>query len=52
MVSYYEDWATNAIDKEWRTVYTPYFRWFLFHNSNESVMFIPGTYAEMLKDYE
>jgi len=51
MVSYYEDWATNAIDKVWCTVYTPYFRWFLFHRSNEGVMFVPGSYQEMMEDY-
>lgn len=52
MISYYEDWATNAIDKEWVIVYTPYYRHFLFHHANECVMFVPGTYDEMMKDYE
>jgi len=52
MVSYFWDLATNGIDKEWVAVYTPYHRWFLFYGSNEGVMFVPGTYAEMMKDYD
>ena len=52
MVSYYWDLATNGIDKEWVVMYTPYHRWFLFIEPNECLMFVPGTYAEMIKDYE
>ena len=52
MVSYYLDLAANGIDKEWVVMYTPYHRWFLFIEPNECLMFVPGTYAEMMKDYE
>lgn len=51
MVSYFWDLATNGIDKEWVAVYTPYHRWFLFMESNESLLFIPGNYQEMMEDY-
>jgi hypothetical protein len=51
MVSYFLDWAENAIDKEWVIVYTPYYRQFMFYGNNEAVMFVPGTYEEMMKDY-
>ena len=52
MVSYYLDLAANGIDMEWVVMYTPYHRWFLFIEPNECLMFVPGTYAEMMKDYE
>jgi hypothetical protein len=51
MVTYYWDLAENQIDKEWVITYTPYYRHFLFMGSNESVMFIPGTYEEMMENY-
>lgn len=52
MVSYFLDIEPNGIDRKWVSVYTPYYRYFLFYGSNEGVMFVPGTYAEMMKDYE
>lgn len=33
-------------------VYAPLLRGFILYNPSESVMFIPGTYAQMLEDYE
>jgi len=52
MVSYFWELQPNAVDMEWVTIYTPYYRHFLFYGNNEGVMFVPGTYAEMMKDYE
>ena len=51
MVSYFLDLSRNGIDKEWVVVYTPYYRHFMFYGSNEAVMFVPGTYQEMMEDY-
>lgn len=51
MVTYFCDLATNGIDKEWVAKYTPYHRCFMFYGNNEALMFVPGTYQEMMEDY-
>lgn len=33
-------------------VYAVWIRGFMLHNPSESCMMIPGSYAEMMKDYE
>lgn len=33
-------------------IYAPVLRGILYHSPSESCMFIPGSYAEMLEDYE
>ena len=52
MVTYYWDLMTNGIDREWVTIYTPYYRWITYMAPSECRMFIPGTYAEMMEDYQ
>ena len=52
MVIYYWDLCANGIDKNWMHVYTPYDRRVQYMAISECRMFIPGTYAEMMEDYE
>jgi hypothetical protein len=51
MVSYFWELQPNAVDMEWVTICTPYHRYFLFYGSNEAVLFVPGSYQEMMEDY-
>jgi hypothetical protein len=54
MLLYFYDLSLDANDindKEWYLVHSVYHRHFIFHNPSECLMFIPGTYAEMMKDY-
>lgn len=44
---FYEDGG-----KDTTCAYLPYLRGIIFRRPSESVMFIPGTYAQMLEDYE
>lgn len=52
MISYYWILDEDTLDKVWIVDYTPYYRHFMFYGSNEAVMFVPGTYAEMMEDYD
>lgn len=54
MVAYFYELSLDAktkFDMEWFVSYTPYHEWFIFHNPSECLMFVPGTYDEMMKDY-
>jgi hypothetical protein len=51
-VFYFSDWNETSTEKVYRIAVTPIVGLFLFHTPSECIMFIPGTYAEMLKDYE
>ena len=53
MVVYYiYDWSDYPSTKEWQIFVGSHKGLFLFHSPSECRMFIPGTYAEMMKDYE
>lgn len=51
MVCYYFELLPNGVDKEWRVEYSSYHSHFMCYGSNEAVMFVPGSYQEMMEDY-
>ena len=51
-VYYIYDWADYPSTKEWPVFTGGYAGRFNFYHPSECRWFIPGTYAEMMKDYE
>ena len=50
-VYYFQDWEETATRKVWQIWTLPVSGLFLFYNPSECLMFVSGTYDEMMKDY-